>query len=339
MGDFYIRLSNSDVDKILISYKGNGFISEDRILRLYVRLCEMEYRYIGNDSGRDWFASINDIAEVAGISNSSVIRGIKVLEEMGLLRVIRQKYSKDKGKRLEENRYKILGSTMNHGDEEEERTQAAEKPRVKKLKEQPEQVNKAIETKVESKKDSHSNPNPPETNKAIENDLTPSDTTDTDIPSDNITTEEDNDMGNCYGTIDQLKADNEPRDITEKLYLSAARKLKANGLTREITQKIKAKVKPYMGIKQRMEFVRDKLHPYSKGLTNDEYIIATERISSAAYEEAVAMSEQNRKTNSTLEELSAPDFDVVEEGRPEVNDVVADFQIQEMEKRFSEAVA
>lgn len=329
MGDFYIRLSNSDVDKILNSYKGNGFIREDRILRLYIRLCEMEYRYIGNDSGRDWFASINDIAEVAGISNSSVSRGIKVLEELGLLRVVRDEYSKTKGKRLEENRYKILGSTMNHGDEEKGSKCEEQASPKQKQKKKPQAEN--------------SNPNPPETNKAIENDLTPSDTTDTDIPTDNITTEEDNDMGNCYGTIDQLKADNEPRDITEKLYLSAARKMKGNGLTREITQKIKAKVKPYMGIKQRMEFVRDKLYPYSKGLTNDEYIIATERISSAAYEEAVAMSEQNRKktnrTNRTLEELSAPDFDVVEEGRPEVNDVVAGFQIQEMERKFSEAVA
>lgn len=117
----------------------------------------MEYRFITNNS--DWFASINDIAEKSGMSSRSVIRGIKVLEEMGLLRVIRDKYSKTKGKRTEENRYKILGSTMTHSDKES-KPQAAEEPRGKRLKEQPEQVNKAIESNEEPEKDS----NPPEAN-------------------------------------------------------------------------------------------------------------------------------------------------------------------------------
>lgn len=117
----------------------------------------MEYRFIGKNS--DWFASIDDIAEEAMMGRDSAIRGIKCLEELGLLRVIREKYSKETGKRSSTNRYKILGSTMNHGDEEEKRTQAAEELRNE-IKKQPEQVNKAIETKEEPKKDS----NPPEAN-------------------------------------------------------------------------------------------------------------------------------------------------------------------------------
>lgn len=162
----YIKVTEEDLKRIVgIDLTGRGIVNGTLYI-LYSFMCFMEYQYIGKNS--DWFASIDDIKKEAMQSRDSVIRGIKILEELGLLRVIRHKYSKETGKRTEVNHYKILGSTMANSDKES-KPQSAEEPRVKKLKEQPAQVNKAIETKVEPKKDNHSNPNPPKTNdKAIE---------------------------------------------------------------------------------------------------------------------------------------------------------------------------
>ena len=303
-------------------------------------MCFLEFRYLGDNN--DWFSSISDIEDYTGLKRKQVSNYIKCLEELGLLRVIRHKYSKETGKRTEVNHYKILGSTMANSDKES-KPQSAEEPRVKKLKEQPAQpaqVNKAIEAKDDEweraaycvgndddfnsiisedmavyndEPEKDSNPNPPKTNdKAIES----------------------------QPGVDDNRANHEPKDPNDDLYLSAARKLKANGLTREKTQQIKAKVKPNMSIRKRMEIVCDSLYDYAKGLTDDEYSIAMERISAAAYEEAVVRSEQNReKKNRTLEELNAPDFKDEGTHITEVNDAVADFQIQEVEGMFKEAVA
>ena len=156
-------------DDLEIVMKSSLSVEVDRchLVVFYEYMCFLEYRYIGDNN--DWFSSISDIEDYTGLKRKQVSNYIKCLEELGLLRVVRNKYSKETGKRTEVNHYKILGSTMNHGDEEEERTQAAEKPRGKKLKQQPAQGNKAIETKVEPKKDSHTNPKPPKTDdKAIE---------------------------------------------------------------------------------------------------------------------------------------------------------------------------
>ena len=293
MSTKYITMTEDDLEIIM---KSSLSVKVDRchLVVFYEYMCFLEYRFIGDN--KDWFSSISDIEDYTGFYRTEVTKYIKCLEELGLLRVIREKYSKEIGKRSSTNRYKILGSTMNHGVEEKEKSQAAaEKPRAKKLKEQPaqpaqpEQVNKAIESQP---------------------------------------------------GVDDNRANHEPKDPIEDLYLSAARKLKANGLTREITQQIKAKVKPNMSIRERMEIVCDSLYDYAKGLTDDEYIIATERISAAAYEEAVVRAEQDRKKkNRTLEELSAPDFKDEAADMTEVNDAVADFRIQEMEGMYKEAVA
>lgn len=162
----YIKVTEEDLQIIFGADLNCRGINNGTLCGLYLFMCLMEYRFIGKNS--DWFASIDDIKKEAKMSRDSVMRGSKILEEMGLLRVVRHKYSKETGKKTEVNHYKILGSTMNHSDKES-KPQAAEEPRVKKLKEQPEQVNKAIEAKDEPKKNNHTNPNPPKTNdKAIE---------------------------------------------------------------------------------------------------------------------------------------------------------------------------
>ena len=335
MSTKYITLTEDD-KKIIKKSSLSVDVDRCHLLDFYIDMCFLEFRYLGDNN--DWFSSLNDIEDYSGVRQKQITGYIKCLEELGLLRVIRHKYSKETGKRTEVNHYKILGSTMSHS-EKESKPQAAEKPRVKKLKEQPaqpEQVNKAIETKDDEweraaycvgndddfnsiinedmgvyndEPEKDSNPNPPKTNdKAIES----------------------------QPEVDDNRANRETKDPIEDLYLSAARKLKANGLTREKTQQIKALVNPSMSIKQRMNFVRDRLHRYAKGLSEDEYRIAASRISTAAYEEAVVREE---KKNRTLEEFSAPDFK--DEGTyiTEVNDAVADFRIQEMEGRYKEAVA
>lgn len=287
------------------------------LIGFYTKFCHLIYQQF-LDTG-EWQCGEAGMLGLFGISDKTFTRYIKALEQLGLIEVKRAKYDPKENKRNYANIYRVTGmSNPYRTGQQENKPQAASEPRVKKLKEQPKQASMAID-----------------------NDLTLSDT---DIPSDNITTEDDN-MGNCYGTMDELKgsdnrANHEPKDPIEDLYLSAARKMKANGLTREITQQIKSKVSLNMSIKQRMEFVCYSLYEYANGLSDDEYRTAAERISAAAYEEAVVRAEQNReKKNRTLEELSAPNFKDEATYNTEVNDAVADLHIQEYEEMYKEAVA
>ena len=355
MSTKYIKKTDEDYEIIM---KSSLSVKVDRhhLNSFYECMCRLEYRYLGDN--KDWFSSLSDIEEYSGFRQKQITDYIKCLEELGLLRVVRSKYSKETGKRTEVNHYKILGSTMNHGDEES-KPQTTEEPRGKRVKEQPAQpaqVKKAIETKVEPKKDS----NPPKTNdKAIEtkddeweraaycvgNDDDFNSIIEEDMGAYNDEPEKDSNPNppetndkviESQPEVDDNRTNHEPKDPIEDLYLSAARKLKANGLTREITQQIKAKVTPDMSIKQRMEIVCYNLYDYANGLSDDEYRIAMERISAAAYEEAVDRAEQK---NRTLEELNAPDFKDEGTYNTEVNDAVADFQIQKYEGMYKEAVA
>ena len=312
------------------------------LIGFYTKFCHLIYQQF-LDTG-EWQCGEAGMLRLFGISDQTFGSYIKALEQLGLIQVTRAKFDPKENKRNYANIYRVTGlSDPYRKGQQENKPQAASEPRVKKLKEQPAQpaqVNKAIEAKDDEweraaycvgndddfnsiisedmavyndEPEKDSNPNPPKTNdKAIES----------------------------QPGVDDNRANHEPKDPNDDLYLSAARKLKANGLTREKTQQIKAKVKPNMSIRKRMEIVCDSLYDYAKGLTDDEYSIAMERISAAAYEEAVVRSEQNReKKNRTLEELNAPDFKDEGTHITEVNDAVADFQIQEVEGMFKEAVA
>lgn len=192
MSTKYITITEDDKEIIKKSSLSVG-VDRCHLLGFYIDMCFLEFRYLGDNN--DWFSSLSDIEDYSGVRQKQITDYIKCLEELGLLRVVRNKYSKETGKRTEVNHYKILGSTMNHSDKES-KPQAAEKPRGKKLKEQPEQANKAIETKVDEweraaycvgnddefdsiisedmgvyndEPEKDSNPNPPKTNdKAIE---------------------------------------------------------------------------------------------------------------------------------------------------------------------------
>lgn len=103
-----VLLSEEDLQIIFGADLKRRQINNGTLCGLYVSMCFMEHRLIGKNS--DWSASIDDIAEEAMISRDSVILGIKILEVMGMLRVVRD--TKEKGKVIRQNRYKITGSAI-----------------------------------------------------------------------------------------------------------------------------------------------------------------------------------------------------------------------------------
>lgn len=268
------------------------------LIGFYTKFCHLIYQQF-LDTG-EWQCGEAGMLRLFGISDQTFGSYIKALEQLGLIEVTRAKYDPKENKRNYANIYRVTGmSNPYRTGQQENKPQAASEPRGKKLKEQPEQASMAIESQPKAKDET---PTPH-------------------IPN---------------SGVDDNRANHKPKVPNEDLYLSAARKMKANGLTREITQRIKAKVKPNMSNRKRMELVCYSLYDYANGLSDDEYLTAAERISAAAYEEAVVRAE---KTNRTLEELSAPDFKDEGTHITEVNDAVADFQIQEWERMYKETVA
>lgn len=103
-----------DMEKIM---KSSLSIKVERchLVVFYIDMCFLENRLLGDND--DWFASISDIEDYTGFYRTEVTKYIKCLEELGLLRVIRNKYCKEIGKRSSVNRYKITGSTITSDEE------------------------------------------------------------------------------------------------------------------------------------------------------------------------------------------------------------------------------
>lgn len=165
------------------------------LIGFYTKFCHLIYQQF-LDTG-EWQCGEAGMLGLFGISDKTFTRYIKALEQLGLIEVKRAKYDPKENKRNYANIYRVTGMSDPYRTERQEnKPQAAEEPRSKRVKEQPVQVNKAIETKDDEleraaycvgnddefdsiitedkgvyndEPEKDSNPNPPKTNdKAIE---------------------------------------------------------------------------------------------------------------------------------------------------------------------------
>lgn len=155
------------------------------LIGFYTKFCHLIYQQF-LDTG-EWQCGETGMLGLFGISDKTLTRYIKALEQLGLIEVTRAKYDPKENKRNYANIYRVTGmSDPYRTGRQENNPQAAEEPRGKKL-------------KVEPDKDSHPNPNPPKTNnKAIETAPQP-------IINDTPAKREEKEMGNCIGTIEDIR--------------------------------------------------------------------------------------------------------------------------------------